>query len=72
MVEDDEGCLSRDYFFAFLGAILAMTALYVASIGFVLFLVAAMDHPFKGTVKVEPEAMEMVIHRIEEQRPGSR
>lgn len=53
-------------------ALLAMTALYVASIGFVLFLVAAMDHPFKGTVKVEPEAMEMVIHRIEEQRPGSR
>ncbi|MCC7370466.1 MAG: DUF4239 domain-containing protein [Chloroflexi bacterium] len=46
-------------------ALLAMTAMYVASIGFVLFLIAAMDHPFSGTVKVQPEAMEMVLHRIE-------
>lgn len=46
-------------------ALLAMTALYAASIGFVLFLIAAMDFPFSGAVSVQPEAMEMVLHRIE-------
>jgi hypothetical protein len=46
-------------------ALLAMTALYAASMGFVLFLIAAMDYPFSGVVSVRPEAMEMVLHRIE-------
>jgi hypothetical protein len=44
---------------------LAMTAMYVASIGFVLFLVAATDHPFAGAVSIQPEALEMVLQRIE-------
>jgi len=44
---------------------LAMTALYVASIGFVLFLVAAIDYPFSGVVSIKPEAIELVLHRIE-------
>lgn len=44
---------------------IAMTALYVAAIGFVLFLIAAIDHPFTGAVSVSPEAMEAVIQRIE-------
>jgi protein-S-isoprenylcysteine O-methyltransferase Ste14 len=44
---------------------LAMTGLYVASIGFVLFLIAAIEHPFSGSVSVRPEAMEAVIQRIE-------
>lgn len=44
---------------------LAMTALYVASIGFVLFLVAAIDYPFAGVVHVKPEAMELVLQRIQ-------
>ena len=44
---------------------IAMTALYVTSIGFVLFLIASIDHPFSGAVSVRPEAMELVIQRIE-------
>jgi hypothetical protein len=44
---------------------IAMTVLYVASIGFVLFLVASIDHPFSGSVSITPEAMELVIQRIE-------
>lgn len=47
-------------------ALLAMTALYVASIGFVLFLIAAMDFPFSGTVHVTPEALEQVLERLEQ------
>jgi len=46
-------------------ALLAMTGLYGAAIGFVLFLIAAMDYPFSGVVSVQPEAMEMVLHRID-------
>ena len=42
-----------------------MTVLYVASIGFVLFLIASIDHPFSGGVSITPEAMELVIQRIE-------
>jgi hypothetical protein len=55
------------YFFGIknLRAQLAMTALYVISIGFVLFLVAAVEYPYSGTVDVKPEAMEAVILRIE-------
>ena len=55
------------YFFGIknLRAQLAMTALYVISIGFVLFLVAAVEFPFSGAVEVKPEAMESVIRRIE-------
>jgi hypothetical protein len=44
---------------------LAMTALYVAAIGFVLFLIAAVDFPFDGAVKVQPRAMQIVLERIE-------
>ena len=44
---------------------IAMTALYVSSIGFVLFLIASIDHPFTGTVSITPEALELVIQRIE-------
>ena len=44
---------------------MAMTGLYVIAIGFVLFLVAATDHPFAGAVSIQPEAMEMVAERIE-------
>jgi len=43
---------------------LAMTALYVAAIGFVLFLVAAIDYPYTGVVSVGPEAMTLVLERI--------
>jgi hypothetical protein len=55
------------YFFGIknLRAQLAMTALYVVSIGFVLFLVAAVEYPYSGTVEVTPEAMEAVILRID-------
>ncbi len=55
------------YFFGLknMRAQMAMTALYVASIGFVLFLVAAIDNPFSGTVSIKPEALELVLNRIE-------
>lgn len=55
------------YFFGLknVKAQLAMTALYVASIGFVLFLIAAVDYPFTGAVTVRPDAMELVLQRIE-------
>jgi hypothetical protein len=43
---------------------LAMTGMYVASIGFVLFLIVAVDHPFSGTVRIEPDAMELVLERV--------
>ena len=51
------------YFFGLvmIAAQLAMTALYVSSIGFVLFLVAAMDYPYTGIVKLKPHAMELVL-----------
>jgi hypothetical protein len=51
---------------------LAMTALYVAAIGFVLFLIAAVDYPFDGAVRIEPYAMQLVLDRInllENERP---
>jgi hypothetical protein len=56
------------YFFGLkhLRALLGMTALYVASIGFVLFLIAALDFPFSGTVHVSPEALELVLDRLGE------
>jgi hypothetical protein len=44
---------------------IAMTALYVVSIGFVLFLIASIDHPYRGSVSISPEAMELVLGRIE-------
>ncbi|MFN8635327.1 MAG: DUF4239 domain-containing protein [Chloroflexota bacterium] len=54
------------YFFGLksLRAQMAMTALYVASIGFVLFLIVAVDHPFAGTVRIEPDAMQLVMERV--------
>jgi hypothetical protein len=51
---------------------LAMTALYVAAIGFVLFLIAAVDYPFDGAVRIQPHAMQLVLDRInllESERP---
>lgn len=51
---------------------MAMTAMYVASIGFVLFLVAAIDNPFTGSVSVSTEALELVLNRIEHIESASR
>jgi hypothetical protein len=55
------------YFFGLksVRAQLMMTALYVAAIGFVLFLIAAIDYPFSGAVHIRSEAMELVVQRIE-------
>lgn len=55
------------YFFGLksLRAQLMMTALYVAAIGFVLFLIAAVDYPYTGAVRVEPRPMELVLERIQ-------
>jgi len=56
------------YFFGLksMRAQLSMTALYVAAIGFVLFLIAAVDYPFSGAVRVGPRAMELVLERIDQ------
>ena len=56
------------YFFGLknVRAQLAMTALYVASIGFVLFLIAAIQYPYSGAVSIRPEAMEYVTLRMEQ------
>ena len=51
---------------------LAMTALYVVSIGFVLFLVAAIEYPYSGNVSIKPEALERVMERIERHEAGRR
>lgn len=55
------------YFFGLksLRAQLMMTALYVAAIGFVLFLIAALEYPYAGAVRVEVHPMELVLERIE-------
>jgi hypothetical protein len=41
-----------------------MTALFAASIAFVLFLVAAIDYPFRGDLKVTPEPLQLALETI--------
>jgi hypothetical protein len=43
----------------------AMTALYVASIAFVLVLISVLDFPFRGDVRVTPHAFENAIETFD-------
>jgi Protein of unknown function (DUF4239) len=51
------------YFFSCpnLRAQIMMTALFVASLAFVLFLIAAIDYPFRGELQVTPEPLLLVL-----------
>jgi hypothetical protein len=42
-----------------------MTALYTASIAFVLVLIALLASPFSGDVMVDPEAFELALQTFE-------
>ncbi|HVZ15499.1 MAG TPA: hypothetical protein VG897_00140 [Terriglobales bacterium] len=48
---------------------LCMTALLSALLGLMIFLLAAMDHPFRGRVSVSPESFQLVWDRLI--RPGA-
>jgi len=39
-------------------------------LGVVIFLVAAMDHPYRGEVSVGPDALELVYHTYMTPTPG--
>lgn len=43
---------------------IVMTALFAASIAFILFLTAAIDHPFSGDLKVTPEPLQLALETI--------
>jgi hypothetical protein len=47
-----------------LRAHLAMTAILGASIGLVIFLIVAMDYPFRGDIGIKPHALEDVLKGI--------
>jgi hypothetical protein len=51
------------YFFSCpnLRAQMMMTALFAASIAFVLVLIAAIDYPFRGDLQVTPEPLQLVL-----------
>jgi len=55
------------YFFGTrnLRAQILMTAALASQIAFILFLVAAIDRPFDGAMRIEPRAYEKVMQRIE-------
>lgn len=37
---------------------------YVVIIGVTVFLIAAMDHPFRGTLSISPQAFEIVLRTL--------
>jgi hypothetical protein len=41
-----------------------MTAALAAMIGLTLYLIVALDHPFGGTIRVEPEGFQLVLDRV--------
>ena len=41
-----------------------MTALFAASIAFLLFLIAAIDHPFQGDLKITPEPLQLALETV--------
>lgn len=48
---------------------LLMTAALAGQVGFILFLVAALDLPFRGLVKIEPAPLAELLQRIEAYYP---
>jgi Protein of unknown function (DUF4239) len=45
-----------------------MTVMFSGLLGLLIFLLAAMDHPFRGEISVGPEAFEMVYEQL--MKPG--
>jgi protein-S-isoprenylcysteine O-methyltransferase Ste14 len=41
-----------------------MTAALAGMIGLTLYLILAMDHPFGGTIRVEPDAFRLVLEKV--------
>lgn len=48
-----------------------MTAALTGMIGAILFLIAALDHPFRGDVGVSPDAFQFILKRMEEMQKGA-
>jgi hypothetical protein len=46
-----------------------MTVLISSLLGMMIFLLAAMDHPFRGELSVGPEAFELVYDQL--MKPGA-
>ena len=47
-----------------------MTVMFSGLLGLMIFLLAAMDNPFRGQISVGPEAFEMVYEQL--MKPGKR
>jgi hypothetical protein len=45
-----------------------MTVMFSGLLGLLIFLLAAMDNPFRGEISVSPEAFELVYERL--MKPG--
>ena len=45
-----------------------MTVMFSGVLGLLIFLLAAMDNPFRGQISVSPEAFEMVYEQL--MKPG--
>ena len=43
---------------------LMLTSLYSALIGLLIFLIAALDNPYRGEFSVGPDAFELVLERM--------
>jgi hypothetical protein len=41
-----------------------MTALLAIAIAFILFLIVALDNPFRGDLRVSPEPLKKTLERI--------
>ena len=39
-------------------------------IALVLFTIAALDYPFKGDIRIDPDAFEQVLGRFESSKPS--
>ena len=41
-----------------------MTGALAAMIGLTLYLIVAIDHPFAGTIRVEPDGFQLVLDKV--------
>ena len=47
-----------------------MVAALAAMLGLTLYLIVAIDNPFGGAMRVEPDGFQLVLDRMEAGRPG--
>lgn len=50
---------------------LALTGIFSLFLGFVIFLVAAMDNPFRGEMSVSPEPYALILQSLQDLDPGN-